>query len=232
MTSFTERRNIFLGLISFLILVSLACNFTQRDPAVLVVTATGEPATAQTGTAVPPTTVDTPVIQTVIVTQPPVDPATPVVQTVVVTEPTATQAPSPTPLVLRTVPIEGDEDLIQGRIIFPDYQPAATTDLVFLAEARNPSLGDEDGAGISTVDFAIFDSNGTEVYRRTEERSRYCAFSGGEPDCVIFRFADTNFTWPGTGLPIQNGLHTLVVTVNAADGNSWSGQAEFNIQLP
>ena len=140
--------------------------------------------------------------------------------------------PSPTPLRLRTARIEGDTGKIRAAIVWPDYGGPATTELVFWVDARNPSVGKKDGAGIQSVDFVLTDSNGQDVYSHTENASRYCGFGGGEPACTIFRFADNNFNWPGTNLPIQNDDYTLTATVNAADGNQWSGSGTFSIKLP
>ena len=140
--------------------------------------------------------------------------------------------PSPTPLRLRTARIEGDTGKIRATIVWPDYGGPATTELVFWVEARNPQVGKSDGAGIKSVDFVLTDSNGQTVYSHTENASRYCGFGGGEPDCTVFRFADYNFNWPGTNLPIQNDDYTLTATVNAADGNQWNGSGTFSIKLP
>lgn len=139
--------------------------------------------------------------------------------------------PSPTPLVLVVVPIEGPSDILDGKFLFPDYTGGATSELVFQVLARNPEAGEHDGAGVSNVEFIIFDQNGQEVHRRTENLAGYCAFGGGEPDCNVWRFAERDFKWP-SGLDIQSGIHTLVATINMQDDDFWEGQITFEIKLP
>ena len=152
-------------------------------------------------------------------------------QTVVVTI-TSSPQPTPTSLRLLTARIEGDPEKILGTIFWPDYGGPATTELVFWVEARNPKVGDNDGAGITSVDFVITDNGGQTVYNYTAKGSRYCAFGGSGPDCNVFHFADSNNQWPVTLLPIQEGDFSLTATVNAADGSQWSGSAAFSIKLP
>jgi len=207
--------------VAIVLLAQLACAFplSQGSPQVVVVTATSAPEQQVVRETV-----------VVVVTQP-APAAQEVVETVVVTAQPPDQ-PSPTPLRLRTARIEGDTGKIRASIVWPDYGGPATTDLVFWVEARNPSVGKKDGAGIKSVDFVITDSNGQEVFNHTENTSRYCGFGGGEPDCVVFHFADNNFNWPGTDLPIQNDDYTLTATVNSADGNQWNGSGTFSIRLP
>jgi len=218
-----KRKNqvsLFAG-VAIVLLAQLACGLplSQPSPQVVVVTATKEPEQQVVRETV-----------VVVVTQP-APTAQPVVETVVVTALPPDQ-PSPTPLRLRTARIEGDTGKIRATIVWPDYGGPATTELVFWVEARNPQVGKSDGAGIKSVDFVLTDSNGQDVYSHTENASRYCGFGGGEPDCTVFRFADYNFNWPGTNLPIQNDDYTLTATVNAADGNQWNGSGTFSIKLP
>jgi hypothetical protein len=222
---------LFAGL-AVLLLVQLAC--ASFSPQVVVVTATSEPEqqVVRETVIVEVTPIDQPAAtEAAVPTEAPAPTAQTAVETVVVTAPPPNQ-PSPTPLRLRTARIEGDTGKIRATIVWPDYGGPATTDLVFWVEARNPSVGKKDGAGIKSVDFVLTDSNGQDVYTHTENTSRYCGFGGGEPDCVVFHFADNNFNWPGTNLPIQNDDYTLTATVNSADGNQWSGSGTFSIRLP
>jgi hypothetical protein len=216
--------------VAVLLLGQLACAIPlgQPSPQVVVVTATSEPEQQVVRETV--VVIVTPTGQSAP-SEAPAPTAPPVVETVVVTAPPPDE-PSPTPLRLRTARIEGDTGKIRATIVWPDYGGPATTDLVFWVEARNPSVGKKDGAGIKSVDFVLTDSNGQDVYTHTENTSRYCGFGGGEPDCVVFHFADNNFNWPGTNLPIQNDDYTLTATVNSADGNQWSGSGTLSIRLP
>jgi hypothetical protein len=167
-------------------------------------------------------------------TQPPEATATPQPSDTPLPAPTNTQAPlrpSPTPLILVSFPVEGDQSRIQATIVYPSYDPAATTDLVFQVKARNPQVGNYDGAGIDSVDFVI-SKDGQPVYNRTEKNAAYCAFAGGEPDCNVFNFAQNNNQWPGTNIPLESGTYTLDITIHSANGDSWGGEITFNIQLP
>jgi hypothetical protein len=224
-----NKRISLLAGVAALLLAGLACTapFAGQPPQVVVVTATSapEPQVVRETVVVVVTPTDQPASNV------PATAAPPVIETVVVTAPPPNQ-PSPTPLRLRTARIEGDTGKIRATIVWPDYGGPASTDLVFWVEARNPSVGKSDGAGIKSVDFVLADSNGQTVYSRTENQSRYCGFGGGEPDCIVFHFADNGFKWPGTDLPIQNGDYTLTATVNSKDGNQWSGSATLSIQLP
>lgn len=142
-------------------------------------------------------------------------------------------APSPTPPRLLVAGIPGDKDRIDGQIVYPDYGAGARTDLVFQVKARDPRKGKQDGAGIKSVDFKITDKSGQVVYTHPENNSLYCAFGGGDngAPCTVFRFADNGFRWPGTNKPIQNGQHTLSVSVHPQSGDDWpDGTVNFQIQ--
>lgn len=149
--------------------------------------------------------------------------------------PTDTQPPlpSPTPLVLQVSEIEGPSALIDGFVLFPSL---ATDSLFIRVEATNPSAGDFPGAGISHVDIIIFNPSNQEVHRRTERVFAYCSFGGGEPDCNIFRFADTGYVWPETGIPIESGFHTANIVVHSEDPENgpqeWTSTVTFEIRLP
>jgi hypothetical protein len=134
-------------------------------------------------------------------------------------------------LILVSVPVEGDHGKIQAEIVYPKYDPAATTDLVFQVRAHNPEVGQKDGAGIDSIDFVI-SKDGQEVYKRTEKQAGYCAFGGGEPTCNIFNFANNGYQWPGTAIALQSGTYTLDITIHSASGDAWSGQTTFDIQVP
>ncbi len=112
--------------------------------------------------------------------------------------------------------------------------PFTTDDVVYSAlafqvEAFDPTVGNEDGDGIDNVDMRIYGPDGNEVYQRTEGNAAYCAFSGGEPDCVVWSFPDNGNSWPD-GDALTLGLHTLRATVNADDGRSTQVEQVINIQ--
>ncbi|MGE5222739.1 MAG: hypothetical protein ACM3PY_09885 [Omnitrophica WOR_2 bacterium] len=213
------------GLSLLVALILAACSpqqpIVQTVVVVVTATTTANDSSLLTGSTATPVTVNSSPTQT-----PENNP---------IQEATATNAPpprpSPTPLVLVSVPVEGDKGRIRARILYPTYNPAATTDLVFQVKAHNPQAGNYDGAGIDSIDFVI-SKDGQQVYSRTEKNAAYCAFGGGEPDCNIFNFASNNYQWPQTGIALQSGTYTLDITIHSANGDSWGGQITFNIQLP
>lgn len=90
--------------------------------------------------------------------------------------------------------------------------------LVFRVRAFDPTEGDDDGDGIENVDMIILDEDGREVYRRREQNAGYCAFSGGEPNCQVYNFANNNNRWPNGERIRLNEEYTLRAIVNAEDG--------------
>ncbi len=100
--------------------------------------------------------------------------------------------------------------------------------LVFQVVAYNPDVGNNDGAGIDSVDLRIL-YNGQVVYERTEQNAKYCAFSGGDPDCQVWNFADHYDEWP-SGQPIERGNHTLWARVNADSGQQMEREWTITIR--
>jgi hypothetical protein len=123
-----------------------------------------------------------------------------------------------------------------GKIRVPDdlssYEPPTfTQSLEFQVMVHDPQVGDQDGAGIESVDIQIQDSEGNTVYKHTERRAGYCPFGGGEPDCNVFIFAK-NGEWP-QGKAITSGDYKAIITINQKQrkGNfQWT--FDFKIQLP
>lgn len=114
--------------------------------------------------------------------------------------------------------------------IGPHSTDTVVTDaLVFQVEAYDPTVGNRDGDGIQNVDLWIEGPHGETVYRRTENNAAYCAFSGGEPDCVILDLRHNQY-WPNRGPLIQDGPHTLRATIHARDGRETSVALTIEIQ--
>jgi hypothetical protein len=88
--------------------------------------------------------------------------------------------------------------------------------LIFQVTAYDPNVGNNDGNGIDYVQMRIYEG-GDLVYERQENNAAYCAFSGGEPDCVVWYFHDNDNEWPG-GEDIHTGTHTLWARVRAESG--------------
>ncbi len=145
---------------------------------------------------------------------------------------TATRRPSPTPLLLLNVPIEGGDPnhAFYVLLVYPDYQPA-TSSLWFRVYAHEPVSSKVDGQNIDSVEFTITDSNNVQVHYRKEKVAGYCAFGGGEPDCVVWDFASQNYTWPG-GKKITSGTYDLHINATDKDQFVMFGDVKFRIQVP
>lgn len=145
---------------------------------------------------------------------------------------TATRRPSPTPLLLLNVPIEGGDPnhAFFVQLVYPDYQPA-TTSLWFRVYAHEPVSSKVDGQNIDSVEFTITDSNNVQVHYRKEKVAGYCAFGGGEPDCVVWDFASHNYTWPD-GKKIKSGTFNLHINATDKDQFDMFGDIKFRIQVP
>lgn len=192
----------------------------------------------------PPSTTPQVVKETVLVvitatapaTAPPVIP-TPAVQPAKTATATPTTRvvvrPSPTSLALLNIAIEGGDpnNMFAANLVFPDFKPAATTELWFRVFAHKPVSSKVDGEGIASVDFLILDSKGERVHYRQERQAGYCAFGGGEPDCTVLNFAASHYTWPD-GKKIVSGVYTLQITATSKDDVAMFGKANFRIQVP
>jgi hypothetical protein len=222
--------SIWIGFIAFLAIVLTACNAEipvtgpttiATSPAVTEETVGAATATATPTQTVTPTSTTEP---TAAITDTPI--ATITVEPVVL-------KPTPTPLLLVNIPIEGGDpkNKFFASLIFPKYQPAATNSLWFRALAHKPSDRKVDGEGIATVDFLISDSQGKKVYFREENTPAYCAFGGDTPNCPAWDFASHGYAWPDGG-KIVSGGYTITVTVTAKDKSVMFGSADFRIQVP
>ncbi len=202
-----------------------ACSLVSGRPAP---TALPQP----TQTPAPPSSTPTPLPSDVpTAVQPAVSATSTTVQ--LSPSPAPTLAPSPTSLALLNVAIEGGDpnNKFYAMLVYPDYQPEATTSLWFRVYAHKPSESKVDGDGIATVDFVFLDSNGNQVYERLEKTAGYCAFVGGEPDCTVWVFADNKNAWPN-GTKMLSGAYTLKVNVTAIDQTVMFGETTFRIQVP
>jgi TolB protein len=104
------------------------------------------------------------------------------------------------------------------KVVIPEQANSSVDkQLVFRVQANDPRVGSKDGDGIANVDMRVIDPNGNVVHQRTEGTAGYCAFSGGEPDCNPFVFANHGYRWEN-GDPVQEGTYTLHAQVNAKDG--------------
>ena len=136
------------------------------------------------------------------------------------------------------VPGGGDPRGLVGRMLLPGYKGPALVDepifdqqIVFRLFVYDPNFGNNDGAGINSVDMQISDPNGRVVQSRTEQNAAYCVFSGGEPDCLIWAFAEHDNQWPD-GTPVCAGSgYQAVMTVDAKDDNNDNALWQFNFAI-
>lgn len=149
------------------------------------------------------------------------------------TPPPPTNTPPPPKRV--RVPVGGGQSNLQGQIAIPNFTEAELFGdgdtvtfkdrLVFQVEVFDPTAnrGNDDGAGIKKVAITIFNPNGDKVHERTEQHAGYCVFGGGEPDCNVFDL-QANAHWPDTGLPIDDGFHSvqIIITTDSGYTEQWN----------
>jgi hypothetical protein len=158
--------------------------------------------------------------------------------------PTPTSVPStPTPPLIVDVPVDGGQSELEGQIIIPGFKPEELKGpesdgvifrdrLVFRVEVYDPSKGDKDGAGIEKVKITIERLEDNQiVHERTENNAGYCVFGGGEPDCNVLVFAQSDNRWPEEGQPsIENGLHKAFIEITTKDNKTEEWNWSFWIQ--
>lgn len=208
-----------------------------------------------TPTDTPPPAADTP--EPTSAATPPLPTETPPADTPEPT-PTATSPPPPTPtpteakLVIAESDVDGDDgnDFLrshsesnQGRVILlPGFLQSEVADpvlfrdrMVFQVEVFDTRAGWYDGAGIQDVTFQIVANNGEGevVYERREGKPGYCVFGGGEPDCNVLAFADSNYRWPDPyGGEIVNDLYLTRIDIVPLDGEPTQWRWRFIIDIP
>jgi hypothetical protein len=158
--------------------------------------------------------------------------------------PTPTPVPAiPTPPLRVDVPVDGGQSELKGKIVIPGFKPdelkgpefdgAIFRDsLVFQVEVYDPSQGNKDGAGIEKVKITIERLEDNQiVHERTENNAGYCVFGGGEPDCNVLVFAQSNNKWPEKGQPtIENGLHKAFIEITTKNNETENWNWSFWIQ--
>ena len=115
---------------------------------------------------------------------------------------------------------------------FPNGQtnPYSTGLDAFQTNASDPSVGENDGDGIESVNFEVVLNGAGAVYSTREERAPFCAFGDDGINCNPYDFAANANKWPD-GTPIANGQYTLVVVTRATSGASKREELPFAIQL-
>ncbi|GAB4426008.1 MAG: hypothetical protein OHK0015_06530 [Chloroflexi bacterium OHK40] len=154
--------------------------------------------------------------------------------------PTETASPTPPP-VAGVFPIGGSTNGVAGAVLVPGYSqppvpPDAFRDFVaFRVDARDPAVGQNDGAGIERVEFRVqqvdADGNQTDVYERTELNAPYCMFSGDDPACNPIALVQ-GATFPN-GTPLVTGQYHVEIAIfglNQEVNAFWN--FDFVVELP
>jgi hypothetical protein len=153
--------------------------------------------------------------------------------------PTAPPEPTAPPIAYTDVNFNGDpkpgEEVggkiqIVGTVPSDSVFPVVRSFLAIRVFARFPASAAHDGEGVDNVQIRIeSDETGETVQDQTEHTAGYCSFGGGEPDCVVWVFAEHGNKWP-KGQPITNGTYTVNVTITPVDQNNptvnWNFQFE------
>jgi hypothetical protein len=139
--------------------------------------------------------------------------------------------PPPPPLVVNATQPQG----------FGQVSGTLTYDADFLLriDARRTNQPDEPGAGIERVEFYVSSATNPQIYTHTEYNHAYCIFSGGEPTCNPWPFADGAFRWGAGGPPIEPGVYFVeAVFFYTPESDDGSGITEdrwffdFEIEAP
>lgn len=124
----------------------------------------------------------------------------------------------------RNIVLPGSGTVQDGTVVFRDS-------VVFQVEVFDRNVGQYDGAGIRDVTFKISDETGNVVHQRTERNAAYCVFGGGEPDCVVWRFSEHGYRWPGSA-DLRYGVHTVTIDIVPQSGQAVSWFWSFRIDRP
>ena len=120
---------------------------------------------------------------------------------------------------------------------FPDnlvFREDFNRDYLFRLYTHDLNVGEDDGDGITAVEFTIQDANKHVVHSNSEETPGFCIFGGGEPACNTWLLEDYIYKWPSTGEPVKDGVYELRVHVildddSNGDGN-WSYELTVDVQ--
>lgn len=92
-----------------------------------------------------------------------------------------------------------------------------------------------DGKDVKDVNFYFCKSNVNDcrknnaIFSQTENNPAFCSFGGGEPNCNIIYFNQTD-KWPN-GTKIENGDYKLSIEAHSNFQNTfWNGTIQFQIR--
>ncbi len=137
------------------------------------------------------------------------------------------------------VPGGGDPKGLTGRMLLPGYGgsseqvdvPVFSQQIVFRLFVYDPHFGNTDGAGINSVNMQITDPYGQVVQSRTEQNAAYCVFGGGEPDCLVWIFAEHNNQWPDRTPVCAGSGYQASMTVDAKDDTNDEALWRFDFAI-
>jgi hypothetical protein len=103
--------------------------------------------------------------------------------------------------------------------------------IYFEAYVYDPMVGNYLGAGIDSVDFAIYpESGGNKLFSRHEQNARFCSFSGGEPDCNRVQIKQ-NAKWPDTNKSLDPGRYRIIIDATPSNGGRTGAHWEGYFQI-
>ncbi len=203
-----------------------------------------ELAVSQTLTAVAKAAV--PAATEVAQVEPSATPEPPVSEEPTAAAPTAAAPKPPTPT--RTavpqqadpfVPGGGDPKGLIGKMLLPGYggtseqvdAPIFNQQIVFQLFVYDPNFGNEDGAGINSVDMQIMRSQWSRCPVAHRAQRGVLCFGNDQPDCPVWKFAEHDNQWPD-GTPVCTGAgYQAVMTVDAKDDNNDGALWQFNFAI-
>lgn len=107
---------------------------------------------------------------------------------------------------------------------------------LFRMDVRDLRAGDFEGAGIESVEFAIF-GEGMD-YIREERTPGFCVFGGGEPTCNPWPTNEHGqYTWGVGGPVVQSGEYFVNMAVTADEPDDeffgeWNWNFNFRVTVP
>lgn len=168
---------------------------------------------------------------------------TPALRATATPTPTPTLIPTPAPLAFLILPAPSVKNNLVGDVIAPSGVPLSATyptlfgDTIALgmANLRDLDAGTQEGAGIKSVTFSIFDLTGAVVHRQlADQGSPFCAFGKEASDpsgCASYVFDPYSPQWPG-GAAARSGRFTLVAFAQGdVDAHKGAWTLSFELRL-
>lgn len=108
-----------------------------------------------------------------------------------------------------------------------------STGLVGQVDAFLPTAGNGTNAnrGIATVNFRVYNEQGTLVHEQTEQNFPFCMFADTNGACNPFLFANSGGHWPN-GQPLEPGLHQIDIVATGSDGSTTATSTTIYLDPP